>query len=115
MYTSFTLLDPRPVMMERYECSHSWCFAAGPNLALRIHPMAPPWSLALEDLHRASPGRHPLGAATKAIGACGRAQLWQWALEVSDLVKVQGGTVGLQGNVGKGLMGRPGEFRTFWK
>lgn len=59
-------------------------------LALRIHPMAPTWSLALEGLHQ-SP-RHPLGAATKAIGACGRAQLWQWALEVSDFVKVQGGT-----------------------
>ena len=67
--------------------------------------MAFPWSLALEDLKHQSPGRHPLGAATKAIGACGRKQLWQWALEVSDLVKVQGGTVGLQGNVGKGLMG----------
>eukprot|EP00434_Breviolum_minutum_P043351 symbB.v1.2.038636.t1/scaffold6091.1/size20991/2 len=52
--------------------------------------MAPTWSLALEGLKHQSPGRHPLGAATKAIGACGRAQLWQWALEVSDLVKVQG-------------------------
>ena len=38
-----------------------------------------------------TPRGHPLGAATKAIGACGRAQLWQWALEVSDFVKVQGG------------------------
>ena len=61
-------------------------------LALRIHPMATTWSSALEGLHVKTPRGHPLGAATKAIGACGRAQLWQWALEVSDFVKVQGGT-----------------------